>query len=52
MTGAAICALLLSFVYMIANRPLSRRELRGEIILNCIILIAMTNFIYKILYVY
>lgn len=52
MTGAAVCALLLSFVYMIANRPLSRRELRGEIILNCIILIAMTNFIYKILYVY
>ena len=52
MTGAAACALILSFVYILANRPLSRRELRGEIILNCIILIAMTNFLYKILYMY
>ncbi len=52
MTVGAALALILSFIYVLTNSPLTRREVRCEIILNCIIIIAMVNFIYKILYVY
>ncbi len=52
MTVGAALALILSFIYVLTNSPLTRREARCEIILNCIIIIAMVNFIYKILYVY
>lgn len=52
MTASSMAALILSFVYVITNRPLTRREVVGEAVLNCLIIMAMTNFIYKILYVY
>lgn len=52
LTVSAALALMISFLYIITNRPLPPKEVRGEIILNCIIVIAMTNFIYKIMYVY
>ena len=52
MTVGAALALILSFIYVLTNSPLTRREVSCEIILNCIIIIAMVNFIYKILYVY
>ena len=52
MTVGAALALILSFIYVLTNSPLTRREVRCKIILNCIIIIAMVNFIYKILYVY
>lgn len=49
LTAFAILALILSFIYILTNRPLKKKELRIEIILNCLIIIAMTNFIFKII---
>lgn len=45
--GFSILALILSLLYILTNRPLKRKEIKTEIILNGLILLAMANFIYK-----
>lgn len=49
MVGLAVAALVLSFVYIVTNRPLPQKELKWEIVLNCFVILAMSNFIYKII---
>lgn len=48
----ALAALVVSLLYFFSNRPLPRRELRSELLLDSLIVAAALNFLYKILYVY
>lgn len=43
----AVLALALSAIYIITNKPLTRKEIKTEIFLNGLIVLAISNFMYK-----